>query len=62
MAPPYPPGVPFFMVQGKRVFLIDDDPETRLKAQMMNAAGFFRKPVDGTALFDAIEWATRSDK
>ncbi len=38
----------------------DDDPETRRRAQKMNAAGFFRKPVDGTALFDAIEWATRS--
>ena len=38
----------------------DDDPETRRRAQKMDAAGFFRKPVDGTALFDAIEWATRS--
>ena len=40
----------------------DDDPETKRRAQKMNAAGFFRKPVDSTALFDAIEWATRSDK
>ena len=40
----------------------DDDPETMRRAQKLNAAGFFRKPVDGTALFDAIEWATRSDK
>ena len=40
----------------------DDDPETRRRAQKMNAAGFFRKPVDSTALFDAIEWATRSYK
>ena len=40
----------------------DDDPETKRRAQKMNAAGFFRKPVDSMALFDAIEWATRSDK
>ena len=37
----------------------DDDPETRKKAQRMGAAGFFRKPVDGTALLDAITWALR---
>jgi FixJ family two-component response regulator len=40
----------------------DDDPETMQRAQRINAAGFFRKPVDGTALFDAIEWALRSNK
>ena len=39
----------------------DDDPETRRRARMMNAAGFFRKPVDGTALLDAIAWAMRSN-
>jgi two-component system response regulator TtrR len=38
----------------------DDDPETRRKALAMRAAGFFRKPVDGTALLDAIAWAMRS--
>ncbi len=38
----------------------DDDPETRLKAQKMNAAGFFRKPVDGPALLDAINWALQT--
>ena len=41
------------------VVTADDDPETRLKAQKMGAAGFFRKPVDGTALLDAITWAVR---
>jgi two-component system response regulator FixJ len=40
----------------------DDDPETRRRAQKMNAVGFFRKPVDSTALLDAIEWATRSSE
>jgi FixJ family two-component response regulator len=25
----------------------------------MNAAAFFRKPVDGSALLDAIDWAVR---
>jgi FixJ family two-component response regulator len=39
----------------------DDDPETRLKAQKMNAAGFFRKPVDGPALLDAINWALQTE-
>jgi FixJ family two-component response regulator len=28
----------------------------------MNAAGFFRKPIDGTALIDAINWAVQSQK
>ena len=39
----------------------DDDPETRLKAQKMNAAGFFRKPVDGPALLDAINWTLQTE-
>jgi FixJ family two-component response regulator len=34
----------------------DDDPKTRQMAQKMKAAGFFRKPVDATALLDAIKW------
>jgi FixJ family two-component response regulator len=37
----------------------DDDPETRRAAHRMKAAAFFRKPVDGSALLDAIEWAVR---
>ncbi len=39
----------------------DDDPETRRSAQRIKAAGFFRKPVDGPALLDAIAWAMRSN-
>lgn len=39
----------------------DDDSETRLAAHRMNAAAFFRKPVDGSALLDAIDWAVRGD-
>jgi FixJ family two-component response regulator len=42
------------------VVTADDDPVTRQKAQKMKAAGFFRKPVDGTALLDAIDWVLRS--
>ena len=38
----------------------DDDSETRTKADKMKAIGFFRKPVDGNALLDAIDWALRS--
>jgi FixJ family two-component response regulator len=37
----------------------DDDDDTRREAKEMNAVGFFRKPVDGTALLDAIEWALK---
>lgn len=38
----------------------DDDPETKMEADKMKAVGFFRKPVDGTALLDAVSWALRS--
>ena len=37
-----------------------DDSETRRIAKKLNAVGFFRKPVDGTALLDAVNWALRS--
>jgi FixJ family two-component response regulator len=37
----------------------DDEPETMRKARKMKAAGFFRKPVDGTALLDAVAWVLR---
>ena len=37
----------------------DDNSEARRKANNINAVGFFRKPVDGIALLDAIEWALR---
>ena len=40
----------------------DDDPETKKKAAKMKAVGFFRKPVDGTALLDAVNWALREPK
>ena len=39
----------------------DDDPATRHRAQQMKAVGFFRKPVDGFALLDAIKWALESE-
>ncbi len=35
----------------------DDTAETREAAQQAGAAGFFRKPMDGQAFLDAIEWA-----
>ena len=34
--------------------------EARQMAQNVNASGLFRKPVDGTALIDAIKWALSS--
>jgi FixJ family two-component response regulator len=39
----------------------DDDTETRCNAAKMKAVGFFRKPIDGSALIDAVKWAIRSD-
>ena len=42
--------IPIIVVTG------DDDSGTREKAKVMKAAGFFRKPVDGPALLDAINW------
>ena len=35
-----------------------DDAETRERARKLGAVAFFRKPVDGQALIDAIHWAT----
>ena len=39
-----------------------DDAETRERARKLGAAAFFRKPVDGQALIDAIRWAMGSAK
>ncbi len=39
------------------VVAADDDLETRRKALRMRAAGFFCKPVDGTALLEAVRRA-----
>ena len=44
------------------VISADYDQEDRKKADEMKAVGFFRKPVDGQALLDAIDWALRSGK
>ena len=40
----------------------DDDPESRCQAREMKAACFFRKPVDGPALVDAVDWALTSNR
>jgi FixJ family two-component response regulator len=45
--------VPVIVVSG------DDDQATRRNAARMNAVSFFRKPVDGTALLDAVSWALK---
>ena len=34
-----------------------DDPQSRRQALRLNAIGYFRKPIDGPALLDAIAWA-----
>jgi two-component system response regulator FixJ len=38
----------------------DDDSKIRQRAHKMKAAGFFRKPIDGVALIDSIEWAIQA--
>jgi len=35
----------------------DEDLDTRHRARQVGAVAFFRKPVDGPALLDAIAWA-----
>ena len=39
-----------------------DDAKTRERARDLGATAFFRKPVDGEALIDAIHWAIGIDK
>jgi FixJ family two-component response regulator len=39
-----------------------DNAETRERARKMGATAFFRKPVDGEALVDAIHWAIGAKK
>lgn len=34
-----------------------DKPELRQRARELGAVGFFREPMDGEALLDAIQWA-----
>jgi two-component system response regulator FixJ len=48
--------LPFIIISG------DDDSKSRQRAHEMNAAGFFRKPIDGIALIDAVDWAIQSGK
>ena len=40
----------------------DDDSKIKQRAHKMKAAGFFRKPIDGLALVDSIDWAVQSGK
>ena len=44
------------------VLSASDDKESRGRARKSNAVVFFCKPVDGTALLDAIEWALETDR
>lgn len=38
----------------------EDSPDARRKAAKIKAVGFFRKPVDGSALIDSVNWAISS--
>ena len=40
----------------------DDNSKVRQRAREMKAVGFFRKPIDGIALIDAIDWAIQAEK
>lgn len=42
------------------VISADDTSETRKIAKKIDAKGFFRKPIDGNALIDAINWILKS--
>ena len=44
-----------------RIYIVDDN-ESRKKALAVNAVGFFRKPVDGSALLDAIDWVLKNTR
>ena len=49
------------VIQLPVIFLsTDDDEKTRNKAREFKSAGFFRKPIDGPALLDAIAWVLDS--
>ena len=48
--------LPFFIISA------DDDSKIKQRAHKMNASGFFRKPIDGVALVDSIDWAIQSGK
>ena len=39
----------------------DDNSTSRKEAEKLKAVGFFRKPVDGIALLDAIKWIMREE-
>ena len=41
------------------VITADYNVDAKRKAEEINAVGFYRKPVDGTALLDAINWILR---
>ena len=41
------------------IIVSEENQDTRRIAQAINAEGFFRKPVDGPALLDAIKWTLR---
>jgi two-component system response regulator FixJ len=39
----------------------DDDDASKKIAKSIGAIGYFRKPVDGTALIDAINWSLKNN-
>jgi two-component system response regulator FixJ len=40
----------------------DDNSKIKQRAHKMKAAGFFRKPIDGLALVDSIDWAIQAEE
>lgn len=47
-------------IGSNHVFIIDDNLEARKLTKNMGVIGFFRKPVDGTALLDTIKWTLKT--
>jgi two-component system, LuxR family, response regulator FixJ len=40
----------------------DDNSKIRQRAHEMKAAGLFRKPIDGVALIDTIDWVIQTEQ
>jgi len=40
----------------------DDNSKIRQRAHEMKAAGLFRKPIDGVALIDTIDWVVQTEQ
>jgi FixJ family two-component response regulator len=50
----------YLSIAANYVFTIDNNSSVRKGlVRLLRVAGFFRKPVDGTALLDSIKWTLK---